>query len=201
MTEYVITSDGELYHYGVKGMKWGVRRAEKKQARAERKQMKRNEKYSPKIEKRYAKAGRYEGASKYNRDRADAITSQGEKNARALEKASKQYQAEGKNARAVASKLAANAARNTAADKAADYEYNAAYYANKASKSKEKASAYATKKRVDVGKSQVNSILKSSGKQGYERAKTSDEFWQEEAKRQAMGDTGYAVYDTLRDRR
>lgn len=25
-TAYVITSDGELYHWGVKGMKWGVRR-------------------------------------------------------------------------------------------------------------------------------------------------------------------------------
>lgn len=27
MSEYVVTPDGELRHYGVKGMKWGVRRA------------------------------------------------------------------------------------------------------------------------------------------------------------------------------
>lgn len=30
MSNYILTADGELYHYGVKGQKWGVRRFQKK---------------------------------------------------------------------------------------------------------------------------------------------------------------------------
>lgn len=33
MSDYIIASDGELYHYGVKGMKWGVRRKARKDAK------------------------------------------------------------------------------------------------------------------------------------------------------------------------
>lgn len=35
MSTYILYSS-ELYHHGVKGMKWGVRKAQKKEARAER---------------------------------------------------------------------------------------------------------------------------------------------------------------------
>ena len=30
MSDYILTPNGELYHYGVKGMKWGVRRSQKR---------------------------------------------------------------------------------------------------------------------------------------------------------------------------
>ena len=39
-----------MYHHGVKGMKWGVRRAQKKQARAEAKQQKKNKKIQRKFQ-------------------------------------------------------------------------------------------------------------------------------------------------------
>ena len=35
-SKYFITSNGELYHYGVPGMKWGVRRQDKMREKAEK---------------------------------------------------------------------------------------------------------------------------------------------------------------------
>lgn len=38
MSDYIITKDGELKHYGVIGMKWGIRRAARKATKAARKE-------------------------------------------------------------------------------------------------------------------------------------------------------------------
>lgn len=50
--EYILTSDGELYHYGVKGMKWGVIRYRKNSAD---RGIARRERQNAKLEKKAAK--------------------------------------------------------------------------------------------------------------------------------------------------
>ena len=54
---YVLTTDGELYPYGVKGMKWGVRRGNSAKAyeRASKKLRKLDQKADRAVEKAYAK--------------------------------------------------------------------------------------------------------------------------------------------------
>ncbi len=51
-SNYILTSDGELYHYGVKGMKWGVIRYRKNSAD---RGIARRERQNTKLEKKAAK--------------------------------------------------------------------------------------------------------------------------------------------------
>lgn len=54
MSDYIYTSDGELYHYGVVGMKWGVRRG--RTARSYEKASKKLSKLTNKADKAQVKA-------------------------------------------------------------------------------------------------------------------------------------------------
>lgn len=51
MSEYILTSNGELYHYGVKGMKWGVIRSQKRlEAGAEKRAKKLSSLYAKSVD-------------------------------------------------------------------------------------------------------------------------------------------------------
>lgn len=56
-TEYILTTNGELYHWGVKGMKWGVRRYQDKDGSL-----------TAAGKKRYARDAREKGYSKQDED-------------------------------------------------------------------------------------------------------------------------------------
>ena len=173
----------ELIHYGVKGMKWGRRRAQRYEARTTRK---------------YARAGRNSGFAEYERNKGAEAYKKHAHGASVLEKAAKQYEAKGNVFKAEASRKAASALRARGANVRAQHEAEAARYERKAQRITEKASTYATKKRVDLGKSRIDSILKDSKAKGINAAKERDEIARQWEIEERVGETGAKVYNYAR---
>jgi hypothetical protein len=179
MSRYTLTN-GELYHYGVKGMKWGVRRADKR--------------FAAKL----SRAGRKKGEADYEREKGEAAMRKHEDNARVLDQIAKQQARQGNVLRAEAAKRSAAALRARGANVKAGHDARADELMKRYEKLNTKASAFATKKRVDAGKSVVDSILKESSAAGYKSAKNADERMRDYQIRSTFGDAGSAVYDRIR---
>jgi hypothetical protein len=179
MTEY------ELYHYGVKGMKWGHR----KQLRLENR-----------VSKRYARVGRKLGEAEYERSRGAEEYKKHETSAKAFDKAAKQYEKNGNFLRAEASRKAADAIRQRGENIKRQRDEAAAYLEKRAAKMQEKASSFATKKRVDLGQKKINSILGESKKKGFNDARELEDFQRENELRERMGDDNYETYNYVRGR-
>ena len=173
----------ELMHYGVKGMKWGQRRAQKYEARTARK---------------YARAGKSAGYAEYQRNKGSEAYKKHAQGASVLEKAAKQYDAKGNVFKAEAARKAASALRTRGENVRARYDSDAARYERKAQRITEKASTYATKKRVDLGKSRIDSILKESKKKGYESAKLTEENMRQYDIEKRFGEKGVKAYNYAR---
>lgn len=180
MADYMIVN-GELYHHGVKGMKWGV-----------------HKRRDLKVAKRFAKVGKKRGAADFYREQGNTAYKKHNENAAVLEKTAKKYEQKGSYIKAQAARKAAEAVRARGENIRASNYATADKYMKKADKLNQKASAYATKKRVDLGKKKIDYILKESAKKGYNREKRFDEIAKESNLRDKLGDNGYDAYNKIR---
>lgn len=189
MSNYYLFSDGsyhsedELQHYGVPGMKWGQRRALKREA---------------KVAKKYRKVGMQEGRADYWKNKAATASKSHESSAQVFDKQAKKMEAQGKYFKAEAARRAASAIRTRGENVASRHAAIGNRYAKKAARLNEKASKFASKKRVDLGKKRINSILSESRQEGTAREARMDNLNREYQLRENLGDTGYSVYNKLR---
>ncbi len=168
----------ELYHHGVKGMKWGVRRK--------------------RAESKYAKAGRAKGQADYERSKGAELFKKHESAANTLERASKAQTKKGYGITAVATQRSAEALRQRGARLKAEQDREAARLEKYSIRMTAKADAYATKKRVNLGKERIDAIMKKSRKEGFENAKWFDEQQKRRSIEERYGDNAVDAYDKLR---
>lgn len=193
MSYHILTADGHLYHcdsagdelchYGVPGMKWGQRKALKRTAR---------------YEKKLSRAGRRFGAADYERSQGDEAMRKHEHNAKVLDKAAKKYESEGKLFRAEAARKSAAALRSRGANIKAGHDADARRIEARAEKLQNKANKYATKKKVDLGKSKADDILNRSKNVGFNEAKSWAEFGKRMEIESKYGANALSAYDKIR---
>lgn len=170
----------ELYHYGVKGMKWGVRRrrddsgSSQKEARAARKQAK----AARKVEYSYAMAGTSRGKADHILSKGRKEANAAKKDAREFEQMSKDYASKGKKIRSKISGLAANHYNSKAADAMRQAKENAEIYVKESKMWKERAEVISSDKNVNLGKNRINDIVSSNRKASIDIERRSDEIAQ-----------------------
>lgn len=90
--EYILTSNGELYHHGVKGMKWGIRKRRDGDVATARKAYKTAKKeYNKSFNKAYDRAAAAYSPIKKHREANDARWEDAANKAEALRKAKGVY--------------------------------------------------------------------------------------------------------------
>jgi len=175
---YVIYN-GELLHYGVPGMKWGKRKA---------------------YAKMLTRAGKRQGRADYYRDRGNQAYKKHDDNAKVLDKAAASYEAQGKYFRAEAARKSAAALRARGANIKGTNEATANKYQLKADHYNQKASKFASKKKLSVGKDVVDGIFGNARQKSYGKEQKSAERARENDLRDKLGDDNYRRLNKLRGR-
>lgn len=179
MDNNYVLYNGELYHYGVPGMKWGKRKQRK-------------------LANKYYRAGKAKGQMQYYKDQSAAIYKKHNDIATAFDKSAKKYESQGSYFKAEASRKVAAALRKRGENARAKSDAIAAKYEKKFTKLNEKASAYATKKRTDLGKKNVDKIMNYAKQKSYEKTQSRETRAREAELQEKMGDRGYAAYNKVR---
>lgn len=169
----------ELYHYGVKGMRWGHRKQQK-------------------LEKKFSRVGKKLGVAEYERSKGAEEYKKHESSAKVFDKQAKKYESQGSYIKAELARKAASGLRTRGANIKAQRESQAKKYELSAERLKQKASAFATKKKVNLGKSTIDNILKESKKKGFDKAKNNEEWQKESDLYDKLGDYGYYAYNKIR---
>jgi hypothetical protein len=216
---YIIVN-GELYHYGVPGMKWGVRKAKKLLYKAEKARAKqeaalakgktrkadrfgeRADEYQGQANRMaksgYISSGRLAGASDYYRDKAKKAYDEHDANARTLDKTASKLESEGKYIRAEATRKAAAALRARGANVRDGYLETANDYLSQSKVFEKYANEFTSKTNIDLGKKAIDSIISDNKSTGYKIASSNEYHKQEKKLKEAIGDDAYDVYKWVR---
>ena len=162
---YVII-DGELYHHGIKGMRWGRRRFQNEDGTLTSAGKKR---YEGKVIKSYKKMGKAQGVADYYKDKADRIGKKYDDKAAEYETKAKMFEAEGSSVKAAKMRAKAESIRDERKAATVNEDREAAKYSRKADILKAKAVSITTKKNVDIGRAKIDTVLTKHRNKSYNK--------------------------------
>ena len=160
------------------------------------------DKYTQKVEKRvsskYFDVGDHLGSAKYNKDAAEKIYNNHEKNAKSLETLADKYDASGNFVKAEALRRSAEIVRERGETLRNDRIRTAENYIQKSEIANEKAKYFATEAKVKLGKKKIDAAIKEGEEWGYDWAKIADNITEEVNRVNTFGTNANLLYKQVK---